>query len=144
MKKVISLLISLVMAVSSLSVGAYAAVNRTGGGTAMPMYESSFSVRSSLSAKDKTAECKSAVILTGGEKWISITQTLEKQSSNGTWSSTSYTWTKNADNGEKSYIFTNTATVSESGKYRVKSSVVFKTSDGKSETATAYSGTVSI
>jgi len=143
MKKVISVLLSAAIAVSALSGGVYARTYQPGEGAA-PMYESSCTVRSVLTAKSKTAECKTTVMVFPGEKWITITQTLEKQSTSGSWSATPYTWTKNAVNSGMNYIFSNSAALSESGKYRVKSEVTVESPSGKRENITEYSSEVSI
>lgn len=142
MKKVISLLVSLVMAVSSLSAGAYAKVNRTGSGTAMPMYESGDTFSSSLSLKDGTATCKTSFILDYSEKWISIKQTLEKKSPS--WTSTGDTWSITASKDSNYYIFSNAKSLSTAGEYRLKSEIVIKNSGGKQETITRYSDPITV
>ncbi|MBD5115959.1 MAG: hypothetical protein HDT48_00390 [Ruminococcaceae bacterium] len=143
MKKFISVLLSVVMMMSVLSVGASAAIHNPGGGI-MPMYDSSYSISSTLSIKNKTAECKSAVIMYQTNKWIKITQTVEIQASNGTWSATSNVWTKNADNNTTNCIFSNSISLSKSGNYRLKTETVTESSSGKRETVTVYSKEVSM
>lgn len=73
MKKFISVLLSVIMMMSVLSVGTYAATTKPNGGGIMPMYDSSNSINSTLSIKNKTAECKSSVIMYQNNKWIKIT-----------------------------------------------------------------------
>lgn len=143
MKKFISVLLSVVMMMSVLSVGALAATPKSNGGSAAPLYESTNSIYSLLTIKNNTAECKTTLMLSNGEKWESITQTLERQSSSGNWISTSNSWTKSADGSSIACVFSNSATLSSSGKYRVKSIVVVETSNKKKEIITVYSSTVS-
>lgn len=143
MKKIISALLSVVMMMSVFSAGAYAAVPTPNDDGKMPMYDSGDIIRSTLTIKNKVAECKSSIMLYSGEKWVKITQTLEKQTSSGTWSQTSNTWTKNSDGDSTICTFINSANLSESGKYRVKSVVIIESSNGKQETVTKYSSTIS-
>lgn len=142
MKKIISVLLSAAMAVSALSVGAYAR-SYNPDEEIMPMYESMTSVSASITANSKTVTCKSTVIPISSEKWITMTQTVEKKSDSGNWSPTSHTWTKNADNQSKNYSFSNYAVLSN-GTYRLKCDVLIKLSNGTTETVTKYSSTVTI
>lgn len=143
MKKIISVLLAAAMALSALSSAAYAKSHYPDEGV-VPMYESNTNVSSSMSAKNKNVECKSHIIVYSGEKWSTVTQTIEKQSASGNWTSTSHTWTKTADNQERSYNFTNSTTLSENGKYRLKSDVTVKLANGFTETITKYSSTITI
>lgn len=129
------------MAVSALSAGAYAKTNDPNEGI-MPMYESLSSVWSNITAKSKTVSCTSSILLKTGEKWITVTQCIEKQSASGNWSSTSYSWSKSADDQNRSYTFSNSTTLS-SGTYRLRSDVIIK-SNGITETVTGYSSSISI
>ncbi|MBD5104272.1 MAG: hypothetical protein HDT47_05355 [Ruminococcaceae bacterium] len=140
MKKFISVLLSVIMLMSVLSVGAYAATTKPNA----PMYESSNTIYSLLTIKNSTATCKTTVLLADGEKWESITQTLEKQSSSGKWSQACDPWTTTASGSSRTCIFSNTATLSTSGKYRVKSVIVVETSSKNKETITTYSSEVSM
>ena len=130
------------MAVSALSVGAYAKGYDPEEGV-MPMYDSASNVLSTITAKNKTATCTSSIMLRSNEKWSTVTQTIEQQSTSGNWSSTSYTWSKNADNQNRSYSFSNSATLS-SGTYRLRSDVTIILPNGTTETVTNYSSAISI
>ena len=145
MKKLISVLLSVVLTLSAFSSTAYAAANNNVGGGISPMYSSSDTLLSSLSFSGKTATCRSVLVLYANEKWISITQALEKQSSSGSWQTvTGASWSITSANGNTSYIFSNSKAVTASGKYRVKSVFVIESISGKRETVTVYSNAVSI
>lgn len=144
MKKIISALLSVVMMMSVFSVGAYAVVSEPSIGGAMPMYDSGDVIRASLVISNKTAECTSTVILCFGEKLVKITQTLQKQTSSGSWDSTSNSWTKTAFSSSSKCTFSNSANLTEGGNYRLKSVVVIELSSGKQETVTKYSSIVSV
>ena len=145
MKKLISVLLSVVLTLSAFSSTAYAAANNNAGGGISPMYSSSDTMRSALSFSSKTAACVSLVILSANESWISITQTLEKEVSSGRWQSvTGASWSTTATSKSSYYNFYNSKAVTSSGKYRVKSVFVIESSSGKRETVTIYSNTVSI
>lgn len=144
MKKIISALLSVVMMMSVFSVEAYAAVPEPGIGGAMPMYDSGDVVRASLAISNKTAKCTSSAILSFDEQLVKITQTLEKQTSSGAWGSTSNSWTKTEFDSSSKCTFSNSANLSDGGKYRLKSVVVIELSSGKQETVTKYSSIVSV
>lgn len=124
------------MMTSALPMDVYAEGNNPNEGI-MPLYDCSSKVTTAAVVDGKTVQCKSAIVIYPGEKWSTITQTIEKKSSSGSWSSTSYTWTKTADKPESSYIYNNSTTLS-SGTYRVRSDLVVKF-NGTSETVTTYS-----
>lgn len=144
MKKFISVLLSVIMMMSVLSAGAYAAVVNPDNGRVGLMYENSDTFISSLSFKEGTVTCKSTVILSYTEKWISITQTLEKKSTSGSWSSTGNVWSISASKDSNYYLFSNSETLNMSGEYHLKSVVVVKNSAGKQETITKYSDTITV
>lgn len=144
MKKFFSVMMSVIMMMSVLSAGAYAATTKPNGGGVAPMYGSSNTICSLLTIKNGTAECKTTVMLSDGEKWKSVTQTLEKQSSSGGWSPACDPWTTSPNGSSRTCIFSNSTTVSSNGKYRVKSVVVVETSSKKNEVITTYSSEVSV
>lgn len=145
MKKLISALLSAVMILSVFSSAAYAADDFPADGGVMPLYASSDRINSYLSFQSKTAACKSTIILSEGERWISIAQTLQKEVSSGSWQSvTGASWSITASSKSSYYTFSNSKTVAANGKYRVKSVIVIENSDGKRETVTVYSVTVSV
>lgn len=131
------------MMASTLPAGVYAQGNNPNSGI-MPLYVCNSKVTSAASANGNKVECVSAVIVTSGEKWTSVTQTIEKQNSIGKWYSTSNTWSKKADSPTMNYIFTNTATISNSGTYRLRSDLVVEGSTGSVETVTSQSSIFTI
>lgn len=144
MKKLISALMSVLMILSAFSSVTYAAVPDSIGEEISPMYESSDILTSTLTFSGKTAKCKSTLFLNVNETWVSITQTLQKKTSSGTWQAVSgATWTVTSNNNTY-YTFNNSKTVTASGSYRVKSVFVINTLSGKKETITRYSPTVTI
>ncbi|MBD5113982.1 MAG: hypothetical protein HDT46_02070 [Ruminococcaceae bacterium] len=144
MKKFISVLLSVVMMMSVLSASAYAAVVNPDNGRVGLMYENSDTFTSSLSYKGGIATCKSTVILAQNEKWISITQTLEKKSSSGSWSSTGNVWSISASKDSNYYLFSNSKSLNVAGEYHLKSVIVVKNSSGKQETITKYSDSITV
>lgn len=143
MKKIISALLSVVMMMSVFSVGAYAAGGKSGNDEIMPMYSNSDVINSSLSIKNKTAQCKTTVTLASNEKWVKVTQTLQKQSASGNWSEVN-TWSKSATSDSAYCTFTNSMTLNSTGKYRVKSTIVVSNSNGQQEDIIVYSNVVSL
>ncbi len=131
------------MMASTLPAGVYAQGNEPNSGI-MPLYDCNSKAASAASVTGNTVECQSAIIVVSGEKWKSITQTIEKQNSIGKWYSTSYTWSKKSDNPNLAYIYTNTTTISNSGTYRLRSDLVVEASNGFTETVTSYSGNFTI
>ncbi len=131
------------MMASTLPAGVYAQGNNPNSGI-MPLYDCSSKASSAAVANGNKVECKSAVIVAPGEKWTSITQTIEKQNSIGKWYSTSNTWSKKSDNPNLSYNFTNTVTITNSGTYRLRSDLAVEASSGFTETVTSYSGNFTI
>lgn len=131
------------MMASTLPAGVYAQGNNPNSGI-MPLYDCSSKASSAVSVSGNTVKCTSAVIVVSGEKWTSVTQTIEKQNSIGKWYSTSYTWSKKSDNPNLSYNFTNTVTITNSGTYRLRSDLAVEASNGFTETVTSYSGNFTI
>ena len=144
MKKLISALLSVLMILSVFSSVAYAAVPDSIGEEISPMYESSNTLSSILTFSGKTAKCKSTLFLNVDETWVSITQTLQKKTSSGTWQAVSgASWTVTSNN-KSYYTFNNSKTVTSSGSYRLKSVFVINTVYGNKETITIYSPTSTI
>ena len=131
------------MMASTLPTGVYAQGNEPNS-EIMPLYDCNSKVTTAASANGNKVECMSVIAVVSGEKWTSITQTIEKQNSIGKWYSTSNTWSKKADNPTLSYNFINTVTISNSGTYRLRSDLVVEASNGFTETITSYSGTFKI
>lgn len=131
------------MMASTLPAGVYAQGNEPNSGI-MPLYESSSKAVSAIKSTGKNVECISNIVVYSTETWVSITQTIEKKSSSGSWTSTKYTWSKTADNSSIGYIFTNSTNISDSGTYRLRSDLVVKMANGTKETVTSHSGTITI
>lgn len=131
------------MMASTLPTGVYAQGNEPNG-EIMPLYDCNSKVTTAASANGNKVECMSVIAVVSGEKWTSITQTIEKQNSIGKWYSTSNTWSKKSDNPNLSYNFTNTVTITNSGTYRLRSDLAVEASNGFTETVTSYSGNFTI
>lgn len=131
------------MMTSALPMDVYAEGNNPNEGI-MPLYNCFSKAISAVIANGNSVECKSNIVVYSGEEWVSVTQTIEKKSSSGSWTSTKYTWSKNATTPTIGYIYTNTTTISDGGTYRLRSDLVVKTSSGTKETVTSYSGTFTI
>ena len=147
MKKFVSVLLSVIMVVSmfSSSVVTAAASNNSDNGEIVPFYAAGTIWTSTLTFSGKTAECLSTIILAADEKWISINQRLEKQTSSGTWEMVSgASWNVMSFTNSNYYIFANKKTVSSSGKYRVKSTFVVESATGVRDTIVKYSATISV
>ena len=147
MKKLVSVLLSVIMIVSMFSsnVVMAAASSGSGNGKVEPNYAAGDAWTSSLSFSGKTATCMSTIVLATDERWISINQRLEKQTSSGTWEMVSgASWNVMSFTNSYYYIFTNSKTVTSSGKYRVKSTFVVESATGVRDTVIVYSTTVSI
>ena len=147
MKKLISVLLSVIMIVSMFSsnVVTAAAVSGSDNGEITPNYAAGTSWTSTLSFSGKTASCKSSIVLATDERWISINQRLEKQNSSGTWDMVlGASWNAMSFTNSNCYIFANTKTVTSSGKYRVKSTFVVESATGVRDTIIKYSAIVSI
>ena len=143
MKKFISVLLAAAMMISASAVGVYAEGNPPNG-EIMPLYDASSKAMSAAVVNGNSVECVSNIVVVGSETWSSITQTIEKQNSIGKWYSTSYTWTKNADDPSHAYIYSNTTTISNSGTYRLRSDLVVKSKTGFTETVTSHSASFTI
>lgn len=141
MKKIISVLLSILMIMSVFSSAVFAA-GQTPGDT--PMLNSSVNVSSLLSFTGKKATCQSKITLSSGEQLVKITQTLEKQDSLGHWEPVCDPMEKNISSDAKIHSFTNTVTVSGSGKYRVKSVFTVLMGNGVKEMPYKYSSIITI
>lgn len=147
MKKLVSVLLSVIMIVSMFSsnVVMAAAASGSDNGKVEPNYAAGDVWTSSLSFSGKTATCRSTIALASNERWISINQRLEKQTSSGTWELVSgASWNVMSFTDSFYYVFANTKTVTSSGKYRVKSTFVVESASGVRDTVILYSKTVSI
>lgn len=147
MKKLISVLLSVIMIVSmfSSSVVTAAAANGSDIGEVEPNYVAGDVWTSTLTFSGKTATCMSSIILASDERWVSINQRLEKQTSSGTWEIVSgASWNVMSFTNSNYYVFTNTKTVTSSGKYRVRSKFVVESPSGAQDTIIKYSAVVSI
>ena len=147
MKKIVSVLLSVIMIVSMFSsnVVMAAAASGSDNGKVEPNYAAGEVWTSSLSFNGKTATCMSTIALASDERWISINQRLEKQNSSGAWEMVSgASWNVMSFTNSFYYIFTNTKTVTSSGKYRVKSTFVVESATGVRDTIIAYSAVVKI
>ena len=147
MKKIVSILLSVVMIVSIMSSNAVAAAAESSpiNDGIMPAYEAGSVWTSTLTFSGKTAECMSSIVLATNETWISINQRLEKQTSSGTWEMVpGASWNVLSMRKSYYYIFTNTKTVTSSGKYRVKSTFVVESPTGVRDTIVKYSAIISI
>lgn len=147
MKKIVSVILSVIMIVSMVSsnVVMAAAVSGPDNGKVEPNYIAGDVWTSSLSFNGRTATCKSTIALASDERWVSINQRLEKQNSSGAWEMVSgASWNVMSFTNSFYYIFTNTKTVTSSGKYRVKSTYVVESAKGVRDTIIAYSAVVTI
>lgn len=143
MKKFVSVLLAAAMMTSVLTVGVHAKEYEPNSGI-MPLSDLGTKAASAVVVNGSRVECTSNIYVVGNENWSTITQTIEKQNSSGKWYATSYTWTKKADNPNLGYIYTNTATISSSGTYRLRSDLDIKASNGFTETVTSYSSNFTI
>ena len=147
MKKIVSVLLSVIMIVSMFSsnVVTAAAASGSDNGKVEPNYVAGDVWTSSLSFSGKTATCMSTIALASDERWISINQRLEKQNSSGAWEMVlGASWNVMSFTNSFYYIFTNTKTVTSSGKYRVKSTFVVESAKGVRGTIIDYSEVVKI
>lgn len=147
MKKFVSVLLSVIIVVSmipSAVVTAADAGSPDDGGIA-PLYLAGGVWTSTLTFSGKTATCTSSIVLAPDESWRNINQRLEKQTASGTWEMVpGASWNALTVSKSYYYIFTNTKTVTSSGKYRVKSTFVVETPDGVRDTIIAYSSVVTV
>lgn len=145
MKKFISVLLSLVMVLSVFSSVAFATDSDFVGEELSPAYEAGDFFASLLSFKGKTADCLSSITLDYDERWISITQTLEKEVSSNNWQAVKDCgWTITATEKSNYCVFENFKAVTESGKYRLKTVFTVESAAGVRERILMYSLTVSI
>lgn len=132
LKKLIAMLMAAVMSVACFSTAAFA-------NGIMPCYVYATNCESNLSISNSTATCTSkATGKVGQTTKIVIEQTLQKQTTSGSWSSVA-SWSKTASSS--TCIATNTKSSLSSGTYRLKS--VFYVYEGVNyEQITVYSSTV--
>ena len=147
MKKLVSVLLSVIMVVSMFSSAAVTAADLSNydDGEIAPAYLAGSVWTTTLSFSDKTARCVSSIMLASDEKWKSINQRLEKQNSSGAWEMVQgASWNAFTMVDSHYYIFANTKTVTSSGKYRVKTTFIVETPKGIQDTIIDYSAVVSI
>ena len=140
MKKFISVLLSLVMVLSVFSTAAFATDSDFVGDELSPEYSAGGIFSSALWFNGKTATCSSSITMASDERWISITQTLEKEASSNSWQSVKDCgWTIKATERSHYYIFKNYGNVSESGTYRLKTIFMVESATGERERIVIYS-----
>lgn len=145
MKKFISVLLSLVMVLSVFSTVAFATDSDFVGDELSPEYSAGDFFSSHISFSGKTVTCKSSITLGDDEKWLSISQTVEREVSSNSWQAVKDCgWTVTDTNGRDYYLFVNSGTVTENGKYRLKSIFMVESVSGKKERIVIYSQTVTI
>lgn len=132
LKKIIAMLMAAVMSVACLGTVAFA-------DGVMPRYVYATNCESNLSISNSTATCTSkATGKVGQTTKIVIEQTLQKQTTSGSWSSVA-SWSKTA--ASRTCTATNTKSSLSSGTYRLKS--VFYVYEGVNyEQITVYSSIV--
>ncbi|MCH5207796.1 MAG: hypothetical protein J1F04_02830 [Oscillospiraceae bacterium] len=152
MKK-IAVLMTMVLLLCALPLTAYAEADELYMETAAPYAASTppaspnwtyaGTIVSALDIYGTTAVCSSSVTADTVVTCIEIERTLQVEGF-------FWTWSTYKDTVWKSYIYDNSALVSNdkpdltSGTYRLKTVVTLRTASGKSETITAYSPTVTI
>ena len=145
MKKYISVLLSLVMVLSVFSTAAFATDSDFVGEELSPAYSAGDFFSSHISFSGKTATCKSSITLADKEKWLSITQTVEREVSSNSWQSVKDCgWSVTNTEGKNYHLFVNSGTVTENGKYRLKSIFMVESVSGEKERIVIYSQTVTI
>ena len=145
MKKFISVLLSLVMVLSVFSTAAFATDSDFVGEELLPEYSAGDFFSSHISFSGKTVTCKSSITLDEDEKWLSISQTVEREVSSNSWQAVKDCgWIVTDTNGRDYYLFVNSGTVTENGKYRLKSIFMVESVSGKKERIVIYSQTVTI
>ena len=145
MKKFISVLLSLVMVLSVFSTAAFATDSDFVGEELSPEYSAGDIFTSSLSFSGKTATCISSITLASDERWISITQTLERQTSSNSWQVVKDCgWMITSTNITDYYIFKNTGDVSESGTYRLKTVFLVESATGVRERIPMFTSTKTV
>lgn len=145
MKKYISVLLSLVMVLSVFSSAAFATDSDFVGEELSPTYVAGDVFTSTLTFSGKTAECLSSLTVDDNEKWISISQTLEREVSANNWQAVKDGgWTITNTSGECYHIYKNYKTVSENGKYRLKTVFLVESVSGVKQRVLKYSLNVSI
>ena len=145
MKKFISVLLSLAMVLSVFTTAAFATDSDFVGEELSPEYVAGDIFAVSLTFSGKTATCISSVTLDADETWVNITQTLEREVSTNNWQSVKDCgWTIVATGRSDYCIFKNHGTVTENGKYRLKTVYVVESATGVRERVLQYSQNVSI
>lgn len=145
MKKFISVLLSLVMVLSVFSTVAFATDSDFVGDELSPEYSAGDFFASVLWFNGKTATCSSSITMASSERWISITQTLERKVSSNTWQTVKDCgWTVVASGRSDYYLFENSGNVTESGTYRLKTIFYVESSMGVRERIPVYSQTHTI
>ena len=138
--KVKTIVASLIVGAMVLSGGATAAAYNADPGIyeVAPCYELLTSAVPMLSFDGATAQCDTNVIAYPTVTKITAKMTLQKFWGLWVWNDVSNaTWTKSAYDSDLA-IYGN-KTVTESGTYRVKTTITLTNSDGSTETVTVYS-----
>ena len=142
MKKFISVLLSLVMVLSVFSTAAFATDSDFVGEELSPAYSAGDIFTCILTFSGKTATCTSSITMASDERWLSISQTLEREVSSGSWQSVKDCgWTITATERSFYYIYENSGKVTESGTYRLKTVFMVESATGKKERIAIYSPT---
>ena len=147
MKKLVSVLLSVIMIVSMFASSVVTAADLTSpaDGEVTPNYEAGSIWTSILTFSGTTAKCKSSIILASDETWKRINQRLEKEISPGKWEMVpGASWNAFTMVPSDFYIFNNSITVTSSGKYRVKSTFDVESAAGVPDTIIAYSQPVAL
>lgn len=159
MKKFVSVLLSVIMVLSVFSMAAFAVddyadvddyiviENYAAGDTVSPIYGAGDLFVCSLSFSGRTATCESSVTVATNEKWLYVTQTIEKEVSSNNWQSVKDAgWTEtNTDTaGIHFCVMQNSKYLSESGTYRLKTVYTLEGATGIVERIVRYSLTYSI
>ena len=142
MKKFISVMLSLVMVVSVFSSAAFATDSDFVGDELSPEYSAGDFFTSVLWINGKTATCSSTITMASDERWISISQTLEREGSPNSWQAVKDCgWTVVASEKSDYYLFKNYGNITESGTYRLKTIFVVESATGVRERVPVFSQT---
>ena len=145
MKKFISVLLSLVMVLSVFSTAAFATDSDFVGDELSPEYSAGGIFTVALWFEGKTAVCTSTITMASDERWISISQTLEREVSTNNWQAVKDCgWTIVAPGKSDYYMFQNSGNVTESGTYRQKTVFFVESATGERERIALYSPTKTI
>lgn len=140
MKKIISLLMSLIMC---LSLTATVSAQTTPANFVQPYYELAMDAKSHLYINGTTATCVSDISGLSNVVKVVIDQYLQKQGFLWIWSTyDGAEWSETVYSDSNAVI--NTKSGLTSGNYRLKSIFTLTDKNGKTETITVYSGEVTV